>query len=276
MRRDTIFYRLFSIFPPLLFAILDDPPPNPNTYTFNSVAVKEPTFIIDGVFLPPEDQPGPVYFCEAQVKKDDRLYERIMAESMPYFYRNRDRLTDWRVIVIYPRRSREQQDTRPFQELLDSDRIHRIYLNELGAIDRLPIPLALLVLTIQSKRKTPVAAREVLQRIPKEHPNPRESRAIIEVLTAILSYRFTQSTRKEVEAMLGLTVKEEPRFFRDIKAEGQLRVLLVILQQKFGNLTPETIDRLDALTMEQLDIMTPLVLQWQTHDELVAWLDANG
>jgi predicted transposase YdaD len=203
-----------------------------------------------------------------------------MAESMPYFYRNRDRLTDWRVIVIYPRRSREQQDTRPFQELLDSDRIHRIYLNELGAIDRLPIPLALLVLTIQSKRKTPIAAREVLQRIPKEHPNPGESRVIIEVLTTILSYRFIHSTRKEVEAMLGLTIQEEPRFFQDLKAnaqaQGSLKTLLLLLQQKFSNLTSETIDRLDALTMEQLDIMTPLVLQWQTHDELVAWLDANG
>ncbi len=32
------------------------------TYRFDSVAVKEPRFEIDGVFLPPESEPGIVYF----------------------------------------------------------------------------------------------------------------------------------------------------------------------------------------------------------------------
>nr|WP_246564332.1 Rpn family recombination-promoting nuclease/putative transposase [Leptothoe spongobia] len=34
--------------------LLDVPPPDAATYRFDSVAVKEPKFEIDGVFLPPE------------------------------------------------------------------------------------------------------------------------------------------------------------------------------------------------------------------------------
>ena len=77
MRRDSIFYKLFQQFPPLLFQLLPSPPPNADAYRFDSVAVKEPKFEIDGVFLPSEAD-GIVYFCEVQFQKDEQLYERVM------------------------------------------------------------------------------------------------------------------------------------------------------------------------------------------------------
>jgi predicted transposase YdaD len=64
MRRDSIFYKLFQESPTLLFELLTNPPANAKEYRFDSVAVKEPKFEIDGVFLPPEsDTPRVVYFC---------------------------------------------------------------------------------------------------------------------------------------------------------------------------------------------------------------------
>ncbi len=87
MRRDSIFYKLFQTYPGLLFELLENPPENAKEYRFDSVAVKEPRFEIDGVFLPPENEdPGVVYFCEVQFQKDERLYERVFAESLLYFY----------------------------------------------------------------------------------------------------------------------------------------------------------------------------------------------
>jgi predicted transposase YdaD len=68
MRRDSIFFRLFQQFPTLLFDLLDDPPENADRYRFDSVAVKETKFEIDGVFLPPSRSKGTVYFCEVQVR----------------------------------------------------------------------------------------------------------------------------------------------------------------------------------------------------------------
>jgi predicted transposase YdaD len=84
MRRDSIFYKLFQQFPPLLFQLLETPPPNPNEYRFDSVAVKEPKFEIDGVFLPATVD-GVVYFCEVQFQTDEKLYERTFAESFLSF-----------------------------------------------------------------------------------------------------------------------------------------------------------------------------------------------
>jgi predicted transposase/invertase (TIGR01784 family) len=95
MRRDSIFYKLFPQSPNLLFELLRDSPENAGEYKFDSVAVKEPKFEIDGVFLPPESEgAGVVYFCEVQFQKDERLYERVFAESSLYFYRNRHRFSE--------------------------------------------------------------------------------------------------------------------------------------------------------------------------------------
>ena len=110
MRRDSIFYKLFQQSPSLLFELLTNPPINADAYRFDSVAVKEPRFEIDGVFLPPENETGVVYFCEVQFQKDEQLYERVFAETSLYFYRNRVRFSDWQAVIIYPSRSIEQSD----------------------------------------------------------------------------------------------------------------------------------------------------------------------
>jgi predicted transposase YdaD len=54
MRRDTIFYRIFAQSPTILFELIAQLPDRANEYTFDSVEVKETSFRIDGVFLPPD------------------------------------------------------------------------------------------------------------------------------------------------------------------------------------------------------------------------------
>jgi predicted transposase YdaD len=49
-------------------------PTNPDAYRFHSVAIKEPKFEIDGVFLPSETEgAGVVYFYEVEFQKDVRI-----------------------------------------------------------------------------------------------------------------------------------------------------------------------------------------------------------
>ena len=165
MRRDSIFYKLFQQSPSLVFELLTNPPANADAYGFDSVAVKEPKFEIDGVFLPPQTEaPGVVYFCEVQFQRaetpysrvplrrgsfqeDERLYERVFAETSLYFYRNRVRFSDWQAVIIYPNRSIEQSDIYSHRSLLNGGQLHRVYLDKLGDIRSLPLWVALMVLT---------------------------------------------------------------------------------------------------------------------------------
>ncbi len=182
MRRDSIFYKIFQLNPALIFELLPNPPANANNYQFDSVAVKEPKFEIDGIFIPPQtDGTGIVYFCEVQFQKDELLYERVFAESHLYFYRNRKRYSDWEAVIIYPSRSIEQSQLRPHRSLLGGNQVHRVYLDELGDIRSLPLGLALMVLTTLEEAQAPQEARYMLERTRQEVPEAAPSRDIMEI-----------------------------------------------------------------------------------------------
>jgi len=229
MRRDSIFYRIFKQSPALLFELLETPPANAADYRFDSVAVKEPKFEIDGVFLPPDTaDAGVVYFCEVQFQKDERLYERLFGEAFLYFYRNRERYSDWQAVVIYPSRNLEQTDAHPYRALLSSDQVHRVYLDEVGEIRQLPLGIALMVLTTVDEAEAPEEARYLLARSRsvssgesgQAGQSATVSRAIMEMIATIMVYKFTNLSRREIEAMLGLNL-QETRVYQEAKAEGE-------------------------------------------------------
>jgi predicted transposase/invertase (TIGR01784 family) len=275
MRRDSIFYKLFAQYPTLLFELLPNSPANADTYQFDSVAVKEPRFEIDGVFLPPESEnPGVVYFCEVQFQKDENLYERVFAESALYFYRNRARFSDWQAVIIYPSRSLEQNNTYPHRALLNSEQVHRIYLDELGDIRSLPLWVALMVLTTVDEAQAPDEARYLLTRTNQE-ASPSSGRAIIEMITTIMVYKFEALSRIEVESMLGITLRET-RVYREIKQEGRQEgersLILRQLTRRVGELSQEQRDRIESLSLEELESLGEALLDFSTMADLANWL----
>ena len=284
MRRDSIFYKLFQQCPTLLFELLTNSPENVGEYRFDSVAVKEPKFEIDGVFLPPEsEKTGVVYFCEVQFQKDERLYERVFAESYLYFYRNRDRFSNLQLVIIYPSRSLEQSDIRPYQSQLNSPQVNRIYLDELGDIRQLPVWVALMVLTTLDDRQATQEARYLLARNQLEESQPG-NRAIIELLTTIMVYKFENKSRIEVEEMLGITLKET-QVYREIKQEGiqegeqrgreegEKSLILRQLTRRVGELPQDIRQQIETLPLEQLENLGEALLDFTSMADLQAWFN---
>jgi predicted transposase/invertase (TIGR01784 family) len=252
MRRDSIFYSLFKRSPSLLFELLAEVPDTAIRYRFESVAVKEPSFVIDGVFLPPESEvAGVVFFAEVQMQKDDRLYERLFGESLLYFYRNRDYHSDWQAVVIYPSRSMEQTNTHPYRALLNSDQVHRVYLNELGEIEELPLGVASMVLTIVKEREAPEKARMLIGRANQEVDSLTVRQDIIDMVSKIMIYKFNQLSREEIDAMLG-TKLEETRVFKEAQEEKAKTIALNFLRQ---GLSVELVAQGTGLTIEQVQTL---------------------
>lgn len=295
MRRDSIFYKLFQQFPSLVFALLPNPPANAAAYRFESVAVKEPKFEIDGVFLPPEEhRPGIIYFFEIQFQKDEQLYERLFAEAFLYFYRHRSRFQDWRAIVIYPTRRVEQANTLPYQDLLSSQRVHVIYLEDLDDIAAVPLEVALLLLTTTPEAQAPATARDLLQRSQQVSP-PAVARMMIEMVTTIMVYKFTHLSRQEVEAMLDIKL-QETRVYQEAKAEGreegleagreagreegreaEARSLIRRqLTRRFAKLPKSITAQLEELSLPQLEVLAEALLDFTAVADLAQWLQAQS
>ncbi len=243
--------------------------------------MKEAKFEIDAVFLPPQtENPGVVYFCEVQFQKDERLYERVFAESYLYFYRNRDRFSNLQILIIYPSRSLEQTDISPYQSQLNSPQVHRIYLDELGDIRSLPVWVGLMVLTTIDEEQATSEARNLLTRSQQEIP-PAENRAIIELITTIMVYKFEGKSQREVEQMLGITLKET-RVYREIKEEGReegrkaeaCQLIMRQLTRRVGELPQPVRSQVESLSLEQLENLGEALLDFTSMADLDAWLAA--
>ena len=221
VKRDSIYYQIFKRFPGLLFELVDDPPQEAQNYRFESVEVKETAFRIDGVFLPPEGATSRiVFFAEVQFQKDEALYHRFFTESMMYLNRNRSQYDDWFCVVIFPSRSSEPSDTRIHRLFLNSDQVQRIYLNELGDPNTLPIGINLMQLTLASDETMAEQARLLIERVELEETGTLPKNEILDIITTIAVYKFSSLSREEVEAMLGLTL-EQTRVYQEAKAEGR-------------------------------------------------------
>jgi predicted transposase/invertase (TIGR01784 family) len=286
MRRDSIFFRLFQQFPTLLFELVDDPPENADRYRFDSVGVKETKFEIDGVFLPPSGRKGVVFFSEVQFQLDKKLYERLWSESSRYFYQNCNRFSDWQAVVIYPSRSMEQKNLHAHRSLLNGGQLQRVYLDELGDLEALPLGLAAMVLTTKTKRVMPGLARKLIDRTKQEVDNLEEKSAIIGMISTIVVHQFTKLSRREVDEMLGIRL-EETRVYQEAKEEGvagerqqnlerQRSLVLRQLTRCFGKIPKKVKLRIEVLSLDQLESLGDAFLDFDSIADLETWLDNNA
>jgi predicted transposase/invertase (TIGR01784 family) len=288
MRRDPIFYSLFQRRPQLLFELTGLSPENAQGYRFDSVAVKEPKFEIDGVFLPPESSRGPIFFVEVQFQPDPYLYERLFAESLLYFYRSQGQYRDWQAVLIYPTRATEQENLHPHRSLLSGDQVHRVYLDELGDARSLSVPIAAAVLTIVEEADAAEVARDILERAQSDEYSDPQRRDIIDIVTAIVMYKFTNLNQAEVKAMLGLNLTEVPRAIREAKEEGRetgreegreegaIGIVTHQLSCRLGQEIPDDIaQQLGQLPLASITDLSEALFEFSSLADLQRWLSGH-
>jgi predicted transposase YdaD len=181
-------------------------------------------------------------------------------------------------VIIYPSRNLEQSQIHPHRSFLNGGQVHRIYLDELGDIRNLPLWVALMVLTTLREEEAPEQARYLLSRTRQEQSLPTV-RAIIEMITTIMVYKFEQLSRTEVESMLGITLKET-RVYREIKEEGReegreeatVNLINRQLTKRFGNLTPAMYSAIATLPLSVLEDLSESLLDFNSVADLQSWL----
>ena len=79
---DKLFFWLFQDRPDRILELLGDPPLQARGYRFSAPVLKVREYRLDGLFLPPPDQPDlPAIVLEAQMATDPGFYRRLYAES---------------------------------------------------------------------------------------------------------------------------------------------------------------------------------------------------
>jgi predicted transposase/invertase (TIGR01784 family) len=263
VKTDTIFYSLFQAFPGIFFELIDRSPEEAATYEFTSREVKQLAFRLDGLFLPTtEDLEQPIYVVEVQFQPDEDLYYRLFGELFLYLRQYKPR-HPWRVVVIYPTRTVEREQSLHFGKLLTLDGVRRIYLDELGEAAELSLGVGVVKLVIEGEETAPELARRLIEQARQQLSTEATRRDLIDLIETIIVYKLPQKSREEIEAMLGLSELKQTKVYQEAKleglaegkleglAEGQLRAKLSAIPRmlQFG-LSLEQIAQLQDLPLD--------------------------
>lgn len=276
MRTDTIFYQLFLTFDTLLFELLGQPLANAERYQFTSVEVKEKSFRFDGIFIPDRlDQP--IYFVEVQFQDKPEFYWEFIAEINIYLNQYKP-VQDWQAVAIFAKRSFEVQTLTAYQqELVNSDRIVRIYLDELASSAPISIGVGLIQLIISKETQAPDLVQQLMQRTRTEILDVTIRQGIIELLESVLVSKFSKLSRQEIEAMFLLSDIKQSRVYQEARQEGrqegEVRLLIRQLSRRFGKLTDRHETQIANLAIAQLEKLGDALLDFENIGDLERWLE---
>ena len=186
--------------------------------------------------MPREDSVDePIYFVEVQFQTDKRIYHRLFGEIFLYLSRC-DRPNDWKEVVVFKQRSLDPGNLPQFVELLTSQRVRRIYLDELGEVSGQSIGIGIVKLVVETKKKATNLAKELFNRANQEIVDQSLKQRVMGLIETIILYKLPELTPKELEAMFGLDELKKTRYFHEVTEEARQEGLKQGKQEAIPNL----------------------------------------
>ncbi len=291
MKTDSIFYRIFQSSPDILFELLGQSPELAQGREFGSVEIKQVAFRLDGVLFPsPEASDQTVWFIEVQMQSDPVFYQRFFAEI--YFYLNLyPQTADWQAVVIYPTRSIESKNQRLYRANLNSDQVHRVYLEDFSETSTESLGIGLIQLIISDAVDAVSKAKALLAKTqPLSKTDPKFA-AIMELIETIVVYKFPLLGREAIENMLGLSELKQTKVYQEALQEGEqigeqrgeqtgaLRearsLILRQLARRVGTISPNSEAKISALSISQLESLGEALLDFSSADKLDNWFKSQ-
>jgi predicted transposase/invertase (TIGR01784 family) len=105
-----------------------------------------------------------------------------------------------------------------FGEILLLERVTRIYLDELGESS---LGVGVVKLVIETEEAAPALAKQLIAQANQQLTDVTIKRDLINLIETIIVYKLPKKSRKEIEAMLGLSELKQTRVYQEAVAEGK-------------------------------------------------------
>lgn len=262
MKTDSIFYKVFQSAPETFFQLIGEDDPRTVNYAFGSQEVKQTSFRMDGIFLPPPRLPGfPIFFVEAQAYRDKRgenFYFRFFGEIHLYLKIYQPQ-SNWRAAVIFTERGFDPGIPAQYSEYDNNPRVQRIYLNRLPPeVGDRSLGLGILQLLGMTQKQAPERGRALIDRTRQEITDVTAQRNFIELIETVFVYKFPKLNSLEVARMLGLGDLKQTRVYQEAQEEKQdqlLEMTVPLLLEK--GMTVEEIAQHYKLSIETVQKFVP-------------------
>ena len=105
-----------------------------------------------------------------------------------------------------------------FGEILLLERVTRIYLDELGESS---LGVGVVKLVIETEEAAPALAKQLIAQANQQLTDVTIKPDLINLIETIIVYKLPKKSRKEIEAMLGLSELKQTRVYQEAVAEGK-------------------------------------------------------
>jgi predicted transposase YdaD len=253
-------------------------------YRFEAPELKTVNHRLDGALWPRGSEGGtpeqPVVLLEVQMQGKAGFKHRLWAQTAR-FAQLHPRVQHLEVVVVVPhRRLRLGPAELPLQLEAFLAGVFWLSLEELGREPGLDPLVSLLTLPVRPMPEIPGATDQILR------PRPD----LIDTVLTILGERFPHLTREEIMALINLPTDHlrDTRFGRELIEEGRLegrqegeargeaKLALRLLNRRCGPLSEATTARIQALPLQQLELLTDALLDFSGPADLAAWLSQHA
>jgi predicted transposase YdaD len=216
----------------------------------------------------------PVVLLEVQMHPDPGFHHRLAAQTYR-FLQQQPQVEHWAVLVITPHNRLKLGPTKALQVFLEQQVVW-LSLEELSQQPNLDPLLNLLTLPVRPESELAASSQQILASRPD----------LKTVVLPMLVQRFPELTEDQIMVIAGIP-REEIRHTRAVQdwlaegrqegeARGEAKVTLRLLNRRCGPLTGATITQIQALPLEQLEVLADALLDFQGPADLATWLAANG
>lgn len=214
MHTDSWFYRFLKAWPAGFFGLLGLPASVAERYTFDSVELKKSGWRIDGV-MRPKDPSDPFYVIEFQAYDLATFYANLFCKVFGFLELN-DPAQDWRAVAIFLERSLEPDHLGPYEDLLNSARVRRVYLDELSPGNDPPLALGIWQLVSAPEDRIKQLLPNLIDKARNELSDRTLSTKVIELVQEILLRRFVNLNQQELMRMVKLHDLRESKAVQEV------------------------------------------------------------
>ncbi|MCI0379151.1 MAG: Rpn family recombination-promoting nuclease/putative transposase [Gemmataceae bacterium] len=218
MKTDALFYRLFQELPACYFEAIGAGAEAAEGYTFVSEELKQAGLRLDGVFLP-KSTDAPVHFVEVYFYAHPNVYSNLFAKVFLWL-ETKNPAQDWHASVFFATRELEPAHLHPYRNLIQSDQVSRVYLDDLPEGEETQVGLAILGMIAATPEVALARAKSLLDLLAHAKKPGADHRKVIELVQTVVSGHFPKLGRKELERMLQIKDFRETKVYQEALEEG--------------------------------------------------------
>jgi predicted transposase YdaD len=113
----------------------------------------------------------------------------------------------------------EPTEIEPYRVLVESYQVTRLYLNELGDISEQSLGVGIIKLIVETKKRTPEAARNLIDKTYSEVTDASLQREVLDLIETIVLYKLPRTSLQELTKMFRVSDFDikKTRYYEDLK-----------------------------------------------------------